>query len=117
MLRAVLWLALAVPMAATAQFDEFVAKAKTAVAHDLKDPGSAQFRGTYISEERATRFLCGEINAKNSYGAYVGFRKFVATDETGYGLNMIRPERGEARQNMFDRVWIDNCTNKIADVQ
>jgi len=49
----------------------------------LKDPESARFR-----DVKSRRFtdgrgdevfgVCGEINAKNSYGGYIGFRGFVA---------------------------------------
>ena len=43
----------------------------------LKDPSSAQFQGLEL--KAGGKVLCGEINAKNSYGGYVGFRPFVAT--------------------------------------
>jgi len=43
------------------------------VAYDLKDPESAKYRELYSTEER----LCGQINSKNSYGGYVGFRRFI----------------------------------------
>jgi len=55
---------------------------KTKVARDLKDPASAQFRDVVVSrlyvsktgEYDDKRFaICGEMNAKNSYGAYTGF--------------------------------------------
>jgi hypothetical protein len=46
----------------------------------LKDPASAQFR----NEVRNGNILCGEINAKNSSGGYVGFQRFfVAGNEYG----------------------------------
>lgn len=44
---------------------------------DLKDPSSAQFRNERMSE---SGWLCGEINSKNSYGAYTGFKRFTALD-------------------------------------
>lgn len=43
------------------------------VAYDLKDPESAKYRELYSTGER----LCGQINSKNSYGGYVGFRRFI----------------------------------------
>lgn len=51
---------------------------KEAVAERLKDPGSAQF-----GEMRAARqpgknaIVCGEVNARNSYGGYVGRRTYT----------------------------------------
>lgn len=48
------------------------------VTHDLKDPSSAQFRGMRSGRPAKGNAVswCGEVNAKNSYGAYVGFKKF-----------------------------------------
>lgn len=54
----------------------------------MKDPGSAQFRGTSCAKGwwgsvpilgMGVQFgwlYQGEVNAKNSYGGYVGFRRF-----------------------------------------
>lgn len=40
---------------------------------ELKDPSSVQIRKLMVeTDEKCVRW-CGEINAKNSYGAYVGF--------------------------------------------
>ncbi len=42
----------------------------------MKDPSSAQFR----EMKRQGPLICGEINAKNSYGAYAGFQPFLVWD-------------------------------------
>lgn len=56
------------------------------VVQDLKDPESARFRGLYVSAWNdhgvMKPLLCGEVNAKNSYGGYTGFSRFMA-DENG----------------------------------
>ena len=39
----------------------------------LKDPGSAEFRDQ--------RGFCGQVNSKNSFGGYVGFKRFIAASE------------------------------------
>lgn len=47
---------------------------------NFKDPSSAQFRWTPIKDsavEFDSQFYCGQVNAKNSYGAYVGFTPFL----------------------------------------
>ena len=55
---------------------------KTTIGRGLKDPRSAQYqnirmvRNTNQSGTSHT-LVCGEVNAKNSYGAYVGFKMFV----------------------------------------
>ncbi|AXW00533.1 hypothetical protein CJO81_06990 [Ralstonia solanacearum] len=46
----------------------------------LTDPSTAQFRNTFygpvVDGERA---WCGEVNAKNQMGGYVGFERFIAS--------------------------------------
>jgi len=56
--------------------------AKTRLARGLTDPDSAKFRDVFISPRRGA--VCGQINAKNRMGGYVGFRRFiVAQDRVG----------------------------------
>lgn len=50
----------------------------------LKDPESARFRGIKIATKpydtartKSAYAICGEVNAKNSYGGYTGFEGFV----------------------------------------
>ncbi|MEB0092879.1 hypothetical protein QN391_07325 [Pseudomonas sp. CCI1.2] len=60
-------------------------QAKNAVKATLKDPESAQFRNLYTKSFTgnpprpnlaALVSVCGEVNAKNSYGGYTGFTRF-----------------------------------------
>ena len=44
-----------------------------AAAALLKDPSSAQFRNVKVSDKT----VCGEMNGKNSFGAYTGFEPFM----------------------------------------
>ena len=43
------------------------------IADSLKDPASVQFRGVKAYKSGA---VCGEYNAKNGFGGYVGFARF-----------------------------------------
>lgn len=52
-----------------------IAKYQTKVANSLKDPNSAQFRDVKLIA--GGKGICGEINAKNSYGGYDGFKVFM----------------------------------------
>lgn len=54
---------------------------KVKVTELLKDPESAQFKDVALTPGGA---LCGEVNARNSFGGYVGFKRFVATDEKAF---------------------------------
>jgi hypothetical protein len=47
--------------------------ARQAVAGEMIDPSAAQFRRL----RRVGNAVCGEVNSKNRYGAYVGFVEFV----------------------------------------
>jgi hypothetical protein len=46
---------------------------QNALSIELKDPSSSQFQN--VTEN--PQLICGELNAKNSYGAYEGFKAFV----------------------------------------
>jgi len=50
-------------------------EAEQAASHNLNDPASAQFRSVKLCPTGID--VEGEMNAKNLYGAYVGFRPFV----------------------------------------
>ena len=56
---------------------------KAGVAANLSDPGSATFQA--ISEQVKDFAYCGEVNAKNRMGGYVGFRKFYAVRQSTGG--------------------------------
>lgn len=55
---------------------------KDEVAQSLKDPTSAMFRNVYFKKDEkqlksgTSGYVCGELNAKNSFGAYVGYGPF-----------------------------------------
>lgn len=64
------------------------------VKEGLKDPASAQFRGEYIvmfnpgkalgdpASKPSTVTVCGQVNAKNSYGGYTGYTKYMVSHTT-----------------------------------
>lgn len=61
-----------------AEIAGFVPQAKSYLTQGFKDPNAAQFRGLYVTKAGPALILCGEVNAKNGFGAYVGFRRFYA---------------------------------------
>ncbi|MDN2675657.1 hypothetical protein [Janthinobacterium sp. SUN033] len=65
-----------------AKYDSWVTlpKAREPVRAVTKDPESAQFKADYLTRDG---WLCGEMNAKNEYGAYVGFKRFISNSTTG----------------------------------
>ena len=55
-----------------------IAKVKKILLSELKDPESAKFRNVSVYRTAEARVVCGELNAKNSYGGYIGFVQFMA---------------------------------------
>jgi hypothetical protein len=53
---------------------EILDAAVAAVVNDLRDPGSAQFRGLVMAKPNV---LCGFVNGKNGFGGYAGFTPFL----------------------------------------
>lgn len=84
-------LATTAPLIVKAQIPVDDTAAYTAAAREhyrrvLKDPDAAQFRNLFVAEyttKYGTKItiLCGEVNAKNSYGGYVGFRSFAVESD------------------------------------
>jgi len=62
---------------------QVIEKGKKAIADTLKDPASTQFRNVRLVQYLDGAVICGELNGKNSYGGYVGFRDFVGGTNTG----------------------------------
>ncbi|WP_349985831.1 hypothetical protein ABRP17_009660 [Stenotrophomonas sp. WHRI 8082] len=60
---------------------ETIVPAERAVRRELKDPDSAQFKDVRANyTEEFGLVACGRVNAKNSYGGYMGSRRFVFGD-------------------------------------
>lgn len=45
------------------------------VVQQMLDPSTAQFKDEKLTKQG---WLCGQINSKNAFGAYVGFKRFAA---------------------------------------
>jgi len=67
------------------------------VGANLKDPDSAQFRNQ--------NGICGEVNAKNSFGAFTGYRRFIAKSDR----MVILEGDGLVSPDEFAKLWIDVC--------
>ena len=60
---------------------EAITRFQNLVKANLFDPGSAQFQNIRLNPDGTA--LCGQVNAKNRMGGYVGFRQFLVTQEKG----------------------------------
>lgn len=67
----------------------YIEAAKAYFKQNLKDPFSVRFKDILVFTKapngKPVHGVCGQLNAKNSYGAYVGFRPFYYLVETGSG--------------------------------
>lgn len=69
---------------------EYIKKGMQEVADSLIDPESARFRNVFYTFEKSAKYkyslsVCGEINAKNRMGGYVGFKWFQFRTEYAHG--------------------------------
>lgn len=64
----------------------------------MKDPSSAQFQNQ--------RGVCGEVNSKNGFGAYTGFRRYIATSPE---MVIIEHESGLSPAD-FNKFWNQSCS-------
>lgn len=77
-------------------------ESKEAVLNSLKDPDSAQFQNV--------KGYCGEVNSKNSYGGYVGFKRYVSIDG-----EVLLEGSEDADPQTFAIIWGAHCTsNKLS---
>lgn len=72
-------------------------RVKDLVKSRLKDPFSAQFRN--IKQN------CGEVNAKNEFGGYTGFSRFVVFEKN----TRVSIEDGGKFQYVFEALWNKYC--------
>jgi hypothetical protein len=56
-------------------------EAKGLIADTFKDPDGVKFRNLKLTD--SGEFVCGEVNGKNSYGGYTGFKAFYAAWQNG----------------------------------
>ncbi len=107
--------------AAEFNVEQFAADAKAAQAAQFKDPGSAQFRGTYVirwdDKGREIYTLCGEVNAKNSFGAYVGFAPFYVDRLPSGQLSPSSALESAASSGLTARFAADLCAGKLRPVE
>ena len=80
---------------------------KNEITTGFFDPASVQFRNLKTRIVFSSYAVCGELNAKNRYGAYTGFKRFSAilsaTSDLKYQGGAVE---GDAS---FDRTWSTYC--------
>ncbi|GLW38468.1 hypothetical protein Pcaca04_24040 [Pectobacterium carotovorum subsp. carotovorum] len=55
---------------------EMIEFGENEVRATLKDPTSAIFESFYVKSGENNGYICGTVNAKNSYGGYIGRKNY-----------------------------------------
>lgn len=66
----------------------FIDNARNTLIDSLNDPDSAKIRKLMYFDDKLNKIkvLCGEINAKNRMGGYVGYEKFFISSNGRYDI-------------------------------
>jgi hypothetical protein len=59
--------------------DEMMALARASIRESLADPESARFRREKVVAYDDGVLVCGEMNAKNRFGGYVGYDLYISS--------------------------------------
>jgi hypothetical protein len=78
-----------------------VEQAKRLVEHDLRDPEATHYREVFRSPSGA---VCGQMNAKNGLGGYVGYVDFIVTPDRNEVLT-----REDYGRFAFDSAYAKHC--------
>lgn len=61
---------------------DFIKIGESLVRDSLKDPDSAKLESSFHSSGETDGYVCGLVNAKNSYGGYTGKKPFYVYIDT-----------------------------------
>ncbi|MGV7211415.1 hypothetical protein ACLB1G_26555 [Oxalobacteraceae bacterium A2-2] len=70
------------------------------VKEKILDPSAARFRNQFIGKTGAP---CGEVNAKDAFGAYIGFQRYISVARD---LTLMAHEVDPAE---FEATWAQLC--------
>jgi hypothetical protein len=70
------------------------------VREKVREPASAQFRNQFIGKQGAP---CGEVNAKDAFGAYIGYQRYISVARD---LTMLAQDEPPAE---FEASWAQLC--------
>ena len=87
----------------------WVTRTKNGVESRLKDPDSANFKDVRFYSGGPSPAVCGQVNAKNSFGGYMGFRRFIGSGEEAVFLE------DEVAANEFADAWNTLCVKADRD--
>ena len=87
----------------TEMMSRYQVMSKNKLEESLRDPGSAKYEDVAAHRVSSGGYVfCGKINAKNGFGGYTGFERFIASP-------VIVGTEGTV--DGFDDVWTEFCTS------
>ena len=90
----------------------WIAKSMEGVKARLKDPDSADFRNAHFYSGSGKAVVCGEVNAKNGFGGFTGFERFVAS-----GTDVVVLASDMASANEMAKAWDELCIRGPGDTE
>ncbi len=79
---------------------EQIRLAEKYVREKVREPASAQFRNQFIGKQGAP---CGEVNAKDAFGAYIGYQRYISVARD---LTLLAQDVAPAE---FEASWLQLC--------
>lgn len=80
----------------------YIVRQQDSIRSILKDPDSADFKNSFVSHQKGVPVVCGFVNAKNGFGGYGGFERFIS----GGSIHVIESQMAEGE---MDEAWIRVC--------
>jgi len=77
-----------------------IAMGEKYVKEKIREPASAQFRNQFIGKGGAP---CGEVNAKDAFGAYLGYQRYISVARE---LTMLAQDLSP---DEFEESWREMC--------
>lgn len=91
------------------------ARSRDVLSDTLFDADSARFRNLRSVADGKGSMICGEVNAKNKIGSYIGFRNFMVSRDERFGIvdpqsditdpRTERQIQEKAYQDGFNAAW------------
>lgn len=108
-------LVLAFLLPGCARDDPKIAHAKEIISARMRDPNSTQFKNVARYTGESGESVCGWVNAKNAYGGYVGFERFVVWDKVG-SINIAFVDNDDGlTHKQFASIWRDSCRREVTN--
>ena len=100
------------PFSDTSKQSLWIVMSQDAIKERLRDPDSADFRNTRFYSGGKVPVVCGEVNAKNAFGGFTGFERFIAS---GDNTEIAFLESDLAAGESLDEAWNAFCVTHERD--